>query len=129
MGYKLCTFCENHATDMPLPGVYIPHFDQISVKISVLGSYTFIVVLMGVKFGTDAKFHPHRCNVSPLRGEKRQNRPLSNLNNRRFALCAMLPVKYKRQFSNIQFNAECHSHKNKILITSETYHNDAGTLI
>jgi len=27
-----------------------------------------------------AKFHPHRCNVSPLRGEKPQNRPLSKLN-------------------------------------------------
>jgi len=27
-----------------------------------------------------AKFHLHRCNVSPLRGEKAQNRPLSNFN-------------------------------------------------
>ena len=27
-----------------------------------------------------AKCHPHRCNVSPLRGEKPQNLPLSNLN-------------------------------------------------
>ena len=35
---------------------------------------------------------PHRCNVSPLRGEKPQNRPLSKLNTGRFALCAMLPV-------------------------------------
>ena len=56
---------------------------------------------MGVKFGTEegtlgpllrAKFHPHRCNVSPLRGEKPQNRPLSKLNTGRFALRAMLPV-------------------------------------
>jgi len=56
---------------------------------------------MGVKFGTEdgtfgpilrAKFHPHRCNVSPLRGENLKNRPLSKLNNRRFALHAMLPV-------------------------------------
>ena len=39
-----------------------------------------------------AKFHPHRCNVSPLLGEKTQNRPLSNLNKWRFALRAMLPV-------------------------------------
>ena len=39
-----------------------------------------------------AKFHPHRCNVSPLRGEKPQNRPLSKLNTGRFALRAMLPV-------------------------------------
>jgi len=27
-----------------------------------------------------AKFHLHQCNVSPLRGEKPPNRPLSNLN-------------------------------------------------
>ena len=36
---------------------------------------------------------PHRCNVSPLRGEKPQNWPLSKLNTGRFALRAMLPVK------------------------------------
>ena len=57
---------------------------------------------MGVKFGTEegtfgpllrAKFHPNRCNMSPLRGEKPQNRPLSKLNTGRFALRAMLPVK------------------------------------
>jgi len=61
---------------------------------------------MGVKFGAEegtfeiwrgggdrsAKFHPHRCNVSPLRVEKPQNRPLSKLNTGRFALRAMLPV-------------------------------------
>jgi len=47
---------------------------------------------MGVKFGMEegtvegtfgplyAKFHPHRCNVSPLRGEKPENQPLSKLN-------------------------------------------------
>ena len=27
-----------------------------------------------------AKFDTHRCNVSPLRGKKPQNHPLSNLN-------------------------------------------------
>jgi len=27
-----------------------------------------------------AKFHLHRCNVSPLRGEKPQNRSLTKLN-------------------------------------------------
>ena len=56
---------------------------------------------MGVKFGTEevneghllrAKFKLHGCNVSLLRGENTQNRPLSTLNNRRFALRAMLPV-------------------------------------
>jgi len=53
MGFKLCKFCENRARDMPLRGVYIPHFDQISVKISVLGSCTLIVTSMGVKFGVE----------------------------------------------------------------------------
>ena len=78
--YKFCKIRENRARDTRLRSVYIPHFDQISVKISVLGSYTLIVAPMGVKFGTEpllhAKFLPHRCNVSPLRGEKPQNRPL-----------------------------------------------------
>jgi len=51
-----------------------------------LGSYTLVVAPMGVKFGMEdgtlmhAKFYPHRCNVSPLRGEKPQNRLLSKLN-------------------------------------------------
>ena len=53
---------------------------------------------MGVKFGLlHAKFHPHRCNVSPLRGKKPQNRPLSKRNTGRFALRAMLPVTKKTQ--------------------------------
>jgi len=60
---------------------------------------TLTVAPMGVKFGTEvgtegrpllhAKFHPHRRNVSSLRGEKPQNRPLSTLNTGclRFAHC------------------------------------------
>jgi len=87
MEYKLCKFCENSARDTPLCDVYIPHFDQISVKNSVLG------VKFGMEVGGSAKFHRHRCNVSILRGEKPQNQPLSNLNNRRFALRAMMLVK------------------------------------
>jgi len=60
------------------------------------------VIMTSLKFDTEegtfgpllrAKFHPHRCNVSPLRGEKPQNRPVSKLNTVRFALRAMLPVK------------------------------------
>ena len=49
-------------------------------------SYTLIFAPIGVKFcmGSGpilrAKFHPHRCNVSPLRDEKLQNWLLSNLN-------------------------------------------------
>jgi len=77
-------------------GVYIPHFDQITVKISLLGSYTLNVAPIGVKFGTEeeppllrAKFHPRRCNLSPLHSEKPQNRPLNKLNTGawRFAQC------------------------------------------
>jgi len=42
-----------------------------------------------------------RCNVSPLRGEKPQNRPLSKLNTGRLALRATLPVKtqYKHKIT------------------------------
>jgi len=73
---------------MPLRGIYIPHFDQISVKISVLGVLYPYHCTDGVKFG----MQHHQCNVSPHRDKKPQNRPLSNFNNRRFALRAMLPV-------------------------------------
>jgi len=69
-------------------GVYIPHFDQMSVKILVLW------VLYRYRCTDEGEISPHGCNVSSLRGEKSQNRPLSKLNNRRFALRAMLPVKH-----------------------------------
>ena len=56
--YKLCTFCENRASE-PLRVVYIPHFDQISVKNSVLGSYSLNVAPMGWNLASlHAKFHP-----------------------------------------------------------------------
>jgi len=42
------------------------------------------------------------CNVSPLRVEKPQNRPLSKLNTDRFALRAMLPVITNRK-SHMRF--------------------------
>jgi len=98
MGYKLYKFYENRARDTPLRGVYIPHFDQISVKISVLGVLCPYCCTNGVKFGMEegtfgsllhAKFHPSRRNVSPMRGEKPQNWPLSNLNTGalRFGKC------------------------------------------
>ena len=111
MRYKLCKFFENRARYTPLRGVYIPHFGQIWVKISILGVLHPCrctdggeiwrggrdLRFPGVEEGTfgsllHAKFHPHRCNVSLLRGEKPQNRPLSKLNTGRFALRAMLPV-------------------------------------
>ena len=46
-----------------------------------------------------ATFHHHRCNVSPLRGEKPQNRPLSIY--RRLALRAMLPVKITEKHTSV----------------------------
>jgi len=55
---------------------------------------------MGMKFGKEEGTEGggegtfgHWCNVSPLRGEKPQNRPVSKLNTGRLALRAMLPVK------------------------------------
>jgi len=79
--YKPCKFCENCARDTPLRGVYIPYFDQISAKISVLGVLYPYRCTDGVKFGVEewtfgpflhAKFHHHRS--------------LSNLNTG--AICA-----------------------------------------
>ena len=94
MRYKLCKFCENRARDTPLRGVYIPDFGQIWVKIPILGVLHPCRCTNGgeIWHGGDGKFQPHRCNVSPLRGEKPQHRPLSKLNTGRFALHAMLPV-------------------------------------
>jgi len=53
MCYKLCKFCANRGRDTPLWGVYIPHFGEIRVKISVLGSYILVIAPMVVKFGTE----------------------------------------------------------------------------
>jgi len=57
----------------------------------------------GVKFGTEegCQISPHRCNVSPLRGEEPQNRPLGKLNTGRFALRAMLPVMILKQQTSV----------------------------
>ena len=97
MRYKLCKFGENHARDTSLRGVYILHFGQIWVKISILGVLHPCCCTDGGwnlawRPLLHAKFHPHRCNVSPLRGKKPQNRPLSKLNTGRLALRAMLPI-------------------------------------
>ena len=51
-------------------------------------------------------FTPNQCNVSPLRGEKPQNRPLSKLNTGRFALRAMLPVKSKKRAKDEEVNGQ-----------------------
>jgi len=87
-------------------GVYIPHFDQILVEISGLGVLTLIAAPMGVKFdmeeGTFGRLRPKVpssvLNFTPIGAtchpvsKKPQNQPLSNLDNRHFALRAMLPV-------------------------------------
>jgi len=61
--------------DTPLQGVYIPHFYQISVKISVLGVLYPYCCTDGVKFGVEegtcfgpllhAKFHPIGATCRP----------------------------------------------------------------
>ena len=50
------------------------NFGKILVKFSVLGAPHPHPCIDWGKFD-HAKFHPNRCNVSPLRGEKPQNRP------------------------------------------------------
>jgi len=60
------------------------NFGKILVKFSVLGAPHPHPCIDWGKFGVEestfgrllhAKFHPNRCNVSPLRGEKPQNHP------------------------------------------------------
>ena len=69
--YKFCKIRENCARDTPLRGVYIPHFNQISVKTSVLGVlYPSRMGLIWHRGGALCQISPYRCNVSPLRGEK-----------------------------------------------------------
>jgi len=81
---------------------------------------------MGVKFGTEEgtvpNFTPHRCNVSPLWGEKPQNRPLSKLNTGRFALRAMLPVK----MCCTRLAEKCRTQK---IVISAPSHNFVGLFI
>jgi len=80
----MCKFRENRSRDMPLWGIYIQTFSEISVKFSVSGArYPYRCTNGGdIWHGPllHAKFHSNLCNVSPLWGEKPQNRPLSNLN-------------------------------------------------
>jgi len=111
VGYKLCKFCENRARDTPLRGVYIPHFGQIWVKISILGV-----------------LHPCRCTdggeIWHGGGEKPQNRPLSKLNTGRLTLRAMLPVTNGNcnswthlSASSINLSEQLHIHPRKHAVT------------
>ena len=77
---------------------------------------------MGVKFGMEegtlhAKFHPHRCNVSPLRGENPQNWPLSKRNTGRFVLRAMLPVTINLPPVLERFDGLCVLQKTRLYIS------------
>jgi len=64
--------------DTPIRGVHIPNFGQILVKkIQFWGPIPLLLPYCPL---LHAKFHPNRCNVSHVRGEKPQNGPLSNFN-------------------------------------------------
>jgi len=69
----------------------MPHFDEISVKISVLGSYTLTVAPMGMKFAVEVgtlkegnavpstlNFIPIGATCHSCGAKKHKNRPLSN---------------------------------------------------
>ena len=64
-----------------------------------------------------AKFHLHRCNVSPLRCEKPQNRPLSNLYTGALR-CAHAVCNYTLRYSKLlQFSMNCDSNSAALLTT------------
>ena len=86
MRYELCKCRENRGRDMPLWGVYIPNFGKISDGVNLARSGPLLHV----------KFHPHRCNVSPLRGKKTSKSASEYLIYQRFALCAKLRVKWSK---------------------------------
>jgi len=95
MGYKLCKFYENRTRDTPLRGVSIRHFDQISVKISVLGLLypnrctDWGEIWHGGVPSSMPNFTPIGATCHPCGGKKPQNRPLSKFNtgSLRFAQC------------------------------------------
>jgi len=71
---------------------------------------------MWVKFGMEedtfgtlrcAKFHPYRCNSSPLRGKEPQNRRLNNLNDQRFVVTRVLQQKVMRAVA-VKYNSLFH---------------------
>jgi len=79
-------------------GAYWRHLAN-TIEPSMCGTdaaFCLITLAIGTEgiFGPlHAKFHPHQCNVSPLRGEKPQNQPLSNLNTG--ALCFAQCCRYQ----------------------------------
>jgi len=94
MRYKLCEFCENRARDTQ-GRLYSTFRSNLSKNFNFGVLHPCRCTDGGEIWhggGDLVKFRPHRCNVSPLRGEKSQNRPLSKLNTGRLALRAMLPL-------------------------------------
>jgi len=89
--YKFCKIREYRARDVG--HLYSTFWSNLSKIFSFGGPIPLLLHQWGETWHGGpllrAKFHPHWCNVSPLWGEKAQ---MSNLNNRRFALRAMLPV-------------------------------------
>ena len=94
MRYKLCKFCEN------CENLYSTFWSNLSKNFNFGVLHPCRCTDGGEIWhgGGDlrspplAKFHPHQYNVSPLRGEKPKNRPLSKLNTGRLALHAVLLV-------------------------------------
>ena len=62
---KFCKFCENRASDMPLRGVYIPYFGQISIQISVLGVLYPYRCTDGTEEGTKGPLPSFLSNFTP----------------------------------------------------------------
>jgi len=87
MRYKLCEFGENRARDTRLQGVYIPHFGQIWVKISILG-------LLHPCRCTDGGeiWHGPPCQISSPSVQCVAPVWRKTSKSSRFALRAMLPV-------------------------------------
>ena len=90
-----------------MQGVYIAKFDFKIRKIFIsLGHTPTNGIKFGVEESTFGQISPHRCRVSPLRGEKKLKIVLTQLNNS--ALRAMLAVIAGRApgriHSNVPFN-------------------------
>jgi len=97
MRYKLCKFCENRARDTGR--LYSTFWSNLSKNFSFWGTPLSLHRWGEIWHGggpPPCQIYPHRCNMSLLRGEKPQNRPLGKLNYRRLALRAMLPVNINR---------------------------------
>jgi len=72
-GTNSANFCENRAMDTPLRGVYVPHIDQVLVKISVLGVQYPYRCTDEVKFGMASSmpnFIPSVQRVAPAGAKK-----------------------------------------------------------